>query len=117
MNTPARLPALLAYLIPVIGWLYVFFFQRKNTFAIFHLRQAVGLFLFLVATIVTWGAIAWVMAWIPYMAVLGIALFTIVIAACLYGLVAWVMGMTNALRNRLVPLPIFGQWANRLPIR
>lgn len=117
MNPSARLPAVLAYLIPIIGWLYVYFFQRKNAFAIFHLRQAVGLFLFLAAALAIWALVAWVLAWIPYMAVLGIALFTIVIAAYLYGLVAWVMGMINALRNRPVPLPIFGQWANRLPIR
>jgi uncharacterized membrane protein len=117
MSRPSRVPAVLAYLIPVIGWLYVFFFQRKNTLAVYHLRQSIGLFLFLVATLAGWAVIAWVLAWIPYMAVLGIALFTIVIAAYLYGVVAWILGMINALRNRLAPLPLFGQWANRLPIR
>jgi uncharacterized membrane protein len=117
MSRPSRLPAVLAYLIPVIGWLYVFFFQRKNILAIYHLKQSIGLFLFLVATMAGWAVIAWVLAWIPCMAVLSIALFAIVIAAYLYGIVAWILGLINALSNRLAPLPLFGQWANRLPIR
>jgi uncharacterized membrane protein len=106
----------LAYLIPVIGWLYVFFFQRKNSLAIYHLRQSIGLFLFLVATLVGWAVIAWVLAWIPYMAVVSIALFAIVIAVYVFGIVAWMLGLINALSNRLAPLPLFGQWASRLPI-
>jgi uncharacterized membrane protein len=107
----------LAYLIPVIGWLYVLFFQRKNELAVYHLRQAVGLLLFLVAVLAGWAIIAWILAWIPFVAVLSAALFTIVITAYLYGLAAWILGMSKALRGQLTPLPLFGQFANRLPIR
>lgn len=102
---------------PVIGWLYVFFFQRKNALAMYHLRQAVGLFVFLAATISGWAVVAWILAWIPYMGALGAALFTIVIAACLFGIVAWLLGLFHALGRRTVPLPGFGRWASRLPIR
>jgi uncharacterized membrane protein len=108
--------AFLAY-IPLIGWLYVFLFQRTNPLAIFHLRQSIGLFLFLVGTLLVWAVVAWIIAWIPYAAVLGITLFAIVILAYLYGFVAWIYGMNNALRSRLVKLPVFGEWANRLPIK
>jgi uncharacterized membrane protein len=107
----------LAYLVPVIGWLYVLFFQRKNSLAIYHLRQSIGLAMFLVATTAGWAVVGWVLAWIPYMAVLSIALFAIVIAAYLYGIVAWILGLSNALSARQTPLPLFGQWASRLPIR
>lgn len=62
------------------------------------------------------GIVAWLIALIPYMAVLSAALFTIVIAAYLFGVVAWITGMWNALKNKSTPLPIFGQWASRLPI-
>jgi hypothetical protein len=51
------------------------------------------------------------------MAVLGIALFAIVIAAYFYGLVAWIWGLINAFSYRQAPLPLFGQWASRLPIQ
>lgn len=117
MSRSSRLPAVLAYLIPVIGWLYVLAFQRKNLLAIYHLRQSIGLFLFLVAALAGWAVIAWVLAWIPYMDVVGIALFAVVIAAYLYGILAWILGLINALRRRLTPLPLFGRWASRLPIR
>jgi uncharacterized membrane protein len=117
MTKVSRYPAVFAYLIPVIGWLYVFFFQRKNDLAIFHLRQAIGLFLFLIGAMIAWIVVATIIAFIPYMAALGMALFTLVIAAYMYGFVAWIMGMTNAFNSRLALLPLFGRWANRLPIR
>ena len=116
MNRPSRLPAVLTYLIPVIGWLYVVFFQRKNLLAIYHLKQSLGIVLFLVVTTASWAVVGWILAWLPYMAVLSIALFAIAIVAYLYGCVAWILGLSNALRARLTPLPLFGQWASRLPI-
>jgi uncharacterized membrane protein len=116
-NQSSRLPAILAYLLPVIGWLYVFFFQRKNSLAMYHLRQSIGLILFLAAMAVGWAVIGWVLAWIPYLGIFSIALFSIVIVAYLYGSVAWIMGLINAFRARQTPLPLFGQWASRLPIR
>jgi len=116
MNRPSRLPAVLTYLVPVIGWLYVIFFQRKNSLAIYHLKQSIGLVLFLVTTTASWFAVAWVMAWIPFMDILSIALFAIVIVAYLYGCVAWILGLGNALSARPTPLPLFGEWASRLPI-
>ena len=117
MNRPSRLPAVVAYLVPVIGWLYVLFFERKNTFAVYHLRQSIGLFLFLVGALAVWAVIAWVLVWVPYAAVLSTALFALVIAAYLYGVVAWIAGMINALSGKLAPLPLFGERASRLPIR
>jgi uncharacterized membrane protein len=106
----------LSYL-PVIGWLYVLLFQRQNLLAVYHIRQSIGLFLFLIGTLAGWAVIAWILAWIPFLGVLSIALFTMVIAAYLFGIVAWIQGLMNALSNRLTPLPVFGRWADRLPIR
>lgn len=115
MNTSSRLPAVLAY-IPIIGWLYVYFAQRKNDAAVFHLRQSIGLCLFLLATLVVWAVLAWIIAWIPYTAALGMALFSLVIVVYIYGVIAWIMGLLNAANQRSNPLPVFGQWASRLPI-
>ncbi len=115
MSSSSRFPAVLAYL-PVIGWLYVFLFHRQNSFALYHLRQAIGLILFLIGAMVVWVVIAWIIAWIPYMAVFSIALFTIVIAVYMYGFMAWLVGLFYAITNRAAPLPWFGKWASRLPI-
>src|SRR6188474_1734619 len=117
MKLSSRLPAVIAYLLPVLGWLYVFFFQRKNSLALYHLRQAIGLVLFLIVTLMAWGVLSWLLAWIPYLAILGIALFALVVGAYLYGFVAWLFGIYNALRDRENPLPLFGWWASRLPIK
>lgn len=115
MNSSSSIPAVIAY-IPIIGWLYVYLTQRKNPLAIFHLRQSVGLILFLVATFVIWAVVAYLIAQIPYMAVFSVALFTIVMAFYVFGVVAWVAGIVNALKNKSAPLPVFGEWASRLPI-
>lgn len=115
MSQSSSIHALIAY-IPIIGWLYVYFVQRKNAFAVFHLRQSVGLFLFLIGAFVVWAVVAYLIALIPYMAVFSVALFTIVMAFYMFGVVAWVTGILNALKNKSTPLPLFGKWANRLPI-
>lgn len=111
-----RISAVLAY-IPVVGWLYVFLLQRKNALALFHLRQSIGLFLFLIVVFVVWAVVAWIIAWIPYAAALSMASFTMVILAFIFGIIAWLLGVVNALGNKAKPLPIFGQRANNLPLR
>jgi uncharacterized membrane protein len=116
MNQRSRIVAMCAYLIPVFAWLYIFFFERKNLLALYHLKQSIGLVLFLLAATLAWMVVGWVVAWIPYMAVLSIALFALVLAAYLFALVAWLMGLSNALRARTMPLPLFGEWASSLPI-
>ena len=116
MKIPSRLAAVLVYLVPFVGWLYVFFYQRKNELALYHLRQSVGLFLFLVTILVGWAVVAWILVWIPYFGVLSAALLTMVIAAYFFGVVAWILGVVYALRNRTVPLPGIGRWVNLLPV-
>jgi uncharacterized membrane protein len=116
MNRSFRLPAVLTYLVPVIGWLYVIFFQRKNSLAVYHLKQSICLVLFLVGITTGWIAVAWVLAWIPYLDILSIAFFAIVIVAYIFSVVVWILGLINALRARSAPLPLIGGWASRLPI-
>ena len=116
MNTSSRFSAALAYLLPVLGWLYVYFFQRKNSFALYHLRQAIGLVLFLVVTLVAWAVVGWLLAWIPYLNILSIALFALVVSAYLFGIVAWLFGIYYALSDKESPMPLFGRIASRLPI-
>lgn len=115
-NIASRVGAALAY-IPILGWLYVILVQRRNAFAMYHLKQSIGWVLFLIVVLAIWALAAWVLAWIPYAFVVSIALFALVIAAYLYGVVALLLGVRNALRARAVPLPVFGERANRLPIQ
>lgn len=111
-----RYTAFLTYLLPVLGWLYAIFFQRKSPYILFHTRQAIGLFFFLLIVFGSWVIIGYILAWIPFGFIFSMALFTLVISAFGYGLVAWIMGMANALRGKVQLLPIFGKIANSLPI-
>jgi uncharacterized membrane protein len=110
-----RLSACIAY-IPVVGWLYVLFFQRRDPFAMFHLRQSIGLILFLGVVFLGWMVVGWLVAWIPFGMLVAVALFTLVMLAFGVGLYAWIAGILYALRGRVAFLPIFGRFANRLQI-
>ncbi len=111
----SQINAALAY-IPVIGWIYILLVANREEFGRFHLRQSIGLVLFLVGVFIGWAGIAWAIAWLPFGSTVSVTLFTLVIAAVGYGVIAWVIGIANALRGLMNPLPIFGRWAHdKLP--
>lgn len=115
MSTIQRISAAISY-IPVIGWLYVLLAQRQDPFARFHLRQSIGLILGMILVFVVWIVGAWVLAWVPYLDVIAVALFSLVIAAWIAGIIAWLVGIINALRGRMDAVPLFSGLAKRLPI-
>lgn len=137
-----RISAAFAY-VPVIGWLYVFFFQRKNPLASFHLRQSIGLVLFLLRAVILWVVVAWLLMAVPsifdhllrpsgdqsplllgildsltgasqFLGAVAMATFGLVMVAFFWGFVVWLMGIYYALNNRLTALPGIGNLANRL---
>jgi uncharacterized membrane protein len=114
MKTSNRISAFIAYLLPVVGWLYVGIFRRKDNFARYHLRQAIALVLDLALVGAVWAVAAWVVAWIPYGFVFSMAMFALVIAAGMGLFVAWIIGMVNSLRGNQVPAPFAGGIARRL---
>ena len=65
-NNTQKLSAFIAYLLPILGWLYVILFQRKDAFVVFHTKQAIGLFLFLIIAFGGWAIIGYILAWIPF---------------------------------------------------
>jgi uncharacterized membrane protein len=116
VNRDSRIPAFLAYLLSIIGWLYVLFFHRRNAYAIFHVKQSVGILLFAVGVTIGWLILGWLLAWIPFGGVFMMSLFSLVIAAYLFSLVIWIMGMARALTDQHQPLPLIGVWADNLPL-
>lgn len=115
MNASRRIPAFLAYLLLPIGWLYVLIFHRRNPWAVFHCKQSIAIVAWLLAITAGWAVVGWLLAWIPYAFVLSVALFTLVIAAYVFGVVIWIVGMVSALQGRARPLPVVGRWGQRLP--
>lgn len=110
-----RLAAAITY-IPVLGWLYAYLTSGRNAYVMFHVRQSIGLFLYLIVIFAGWGVLTWALSWIPWGFLIGVVLFTLVIVAAAAGVVAWIVGIINALRGRVALLPIFGAAAHRLRI-
>ena len=113
MDTSQRISAVIAY-IPVIGWLYVLFAQRKSGFAVFHLRQSIGMAIGIIGSLLAWAAVSWVLTWIPFGDVVAVALFALVLTVWIIAAIALVVGIVNAARGRMNQLPFFGGIANWL---
>jgi len=115
MISSERIAAFLSYLFLPIGWLYVFLFGRRSALAVFHCKQSIVLVGFVLIVSAVWAGVTWLLAWIPLGAVIGIAFFSLVMAVWTFGVIAWLIGMVNALRGQMKALPIVGQWSWRLP--
>ena len=113
MESSERFSAFIAYL-PVIGWIYVLLLKRQDPLPMFHVRQSIGLFMFLAASFAACVVVTWALGLIPFGFMIGIALFTMVITAFIFGIVAWVTGIIHALQGRMVLLPLFGKMANSI---
>jgi uncharacterized membrane protein len=117
VSKPQRTLAFLAYLLSILGWLYVLLFQRKNELAVYHARQSLGLTLVAIGAFVAWALGAWILSWIPLVGPLvAAAAFSLVLLTYLFLGVAWIMGMVYALQAEAKPLPLVGRWVERIPI-
>ena len=117
MNEPKRHYAFLAYFVPILGWLYVLLLQKKDKFAVYHAKQSIMLTIMVLVAPVIWGAVAWILTWIPLAgAIIAAALFALVILTYIFLAAVWVVGMAYALQAKVKPLPIVGGWAERISI-
>lgn len=109
--------AFLAYALWIFGWLLVVIAARKDRFAAYHARQSLALSLAVILAPVIWLVFGWVIAWIPGVGVVvAAASFSLVIGVYIVAVVAWITGLSNAVRAQVKPLPFFGDWARRLPV-
>lgn len=116
MNQSSRISAFLAYLLLIIGWLYVFLLNRNDRLAVYHAKQSIMIVLAAIATPVVWVVFSWLITFIPLVgAVLAIASFALVIATYFALVVAWLVGMSYALQEKIKPVPLVGKWAEHLP--
>jgi uncharacterized membrane protein len=117
VNNNKKLSAFLAYLIPILGPLYVFIAQRDDAYATFHAKQSLALTALAIGTPLGWAVLSWALLWIPTAGpLIAVPGFTMVVLIYVFLAVVWIVGMANALRNQLKPLPIVGKWAERIPI-
>ena len=117
MNASKRHLAFIAYLVPVLGWLYGLLFERKDEFVLYHAKQAMMLTITAVVAPVAWAVAAWILVWVPLVGpVLAATLFALVVLTYLSLAAVWIVGMINALTAQAKPLPVVGRWAERISI-
>lgn len=109
MKPSSRYLAFAAYLLSLPGALFVLLARRDDSFAVYHARQSLALWLAALLLPLAWAVCAWALAWIPLVGpVLAVALFALVLAAYCGLLVAWLTGMLYALQGRAKRLPVIG---------
>jgi uncharacterized membrane protein len=117
MNKPQKIPALLAYLLPILGWLYVLVFHRKDEFAVYHAKQSLVMTITAIGAPLVWAIVAWAIAWIPLVGpIVAAALFALVILTYVVLTATWIVGMVYVSQAKMKPVPVVGGWAERLPV-
>lgn len=107
--------AFFAYLLSIIGALYVLIFRRKDDFAVYHAKQSLGIVFLAISLFVAWMGFGWIISWIPYVGfIFAIAFFSLVIAGYLVLFVSWIIGIKYALDEKKQPVPIVGGYALRV---
>ncbi len=117
MSKPGRNAAFLAYLLPILGWLYVLLFRWKDELAVYHAKQSMMLTMTAIGAPAAWAVVAWIVSWLPLAgSIIAAALFALVILVYIFLAVTWVIGMVYALQAKIKPVPVLGGWAERIPI-
>ena len=114
-ETAEKILAFLAYLLVIVGAVYILLMHRKNKFAVHHAKQALGVIIIAISMFIAWVVGGWIISWIPYIGfIFTAALFALVIAAYIVLCICYITGMMYALDANLQSVPIVGEFANRL---
>lgn len=97
--------AILSY-ITFIGWIVaiVMHGSNKTKLGAFHIRQALGIFITLVAVAI----VATILAFIPFLG------WFIDLAMYIAMLAAWIMGLIGAISGEMKPLPVVGEFYQKI---
>ena len=109
VSETSRIWALLAYLLLIVGWLLVMLLRRNDSFARYHAHQSLRMMIATILTPLLWAVASWLAIFVPLAGpMFAAASFALVIAVALAFVIAWILGMVNALRGQRKPLPLFG---------
>jgi uncharacterized membrane protein len=109
VSRSSRYLAFVSYLLSLPGALFVLLARRDDPFAIYHARQSLTLAIVGIVAPLIWAVVAWALAWIPILgAMLGVILFSLLIATYAGILFSWIVGMVYSLKGQVRPLPFFG---------
>ncbi len=107
--------AVLAYIVPLIGGLIGLLIDRRNPLTRVHAQQSLGAVAALALSFVAWGVIAYLVALIPAVGpVIGVALFSFVIAMTIFLLINWIFSLLHALRGAERTIPFGNRIVRRV---
>ncbi|GAC1390881.1 MAG: hypothetical protein NVSMB38_09850 [Ktedonobacteraceae bacterium] len=109
LNIDPNLAALLSYLlVPFfpVGALIIFLMEKRNRFVRFHAMQS----LILGGGLIALSLIVRILAFIPFVGLIGGCLYSLVAIAAL---VLYIVLMVQAFQNKMFKLPIIGDYAER----
>ena len=101
--------ALLAYLLPVLGPAYIRALRKDDAFSRYHAIQSLSIVVALILAPAVWILFSWLVSLLPFGGVVAAYVFALVVAVYMAVVVAWVVGIVNALRARRSPVPFFGR--------
>ena len=105
MGNDEKLWGVLIYLISIIGIAIVYFTEKKkNLFLMYHVKQSLALFI-ISLVISAAGSVIPILGW-----------FVIMPIGYLFILALWILGMMNAWNGVKKPLPIIGEYAEKMDI-
>ena len=100
MTQENKTAAFLAYLLLVIGWLYVFISHRNDRLAMYHTKQSIMLVIVALLVPVVWAIFSFIVTFIPYVgALLAVSSFSLVIVVYLFLIGLWIIGMVFGLAS------------------
>lgn len=114
-ETAEKILAFLAYLLVIVGAVYILLVHRKNKLAVHHAKQALGIIIIAISIFIAWVVGGWIISWIPYIGfIVTVALFALVIAAYIVLAVGYITGIIYVLDEKKQPVPVVGKFATRL---
>ncbi len=110
--------AVLAYILVGIIWYFVDEKMRKNTYAKFHVKQALILLGLSIAVNIVFfilSIISTIFAFIPGVGlVIGAIIWLVIVVLWLGVLVLWIIGILNSLNGKEQELPVIGKYSKHL---
>ncbi|HEY8549333.1 MAG TPA: DUF4870 domain-containing protein [Vicinamibacterales bacterium] len=107
----ANVAAALSYLLGLITGIVFYAIEKDSRFVKFHAMQSILVSLGVIVVWVVYGVLANVLAWIPILGWIALALLWAVIA--IGALVLWIVLMLKAFQGERFKLPWFGDMAER----
>jgi uncharacterized membrane protein len=106
--------AFLAYLLGIIGFLIVLLAKKDNKFAMYHAKQSLVLSIVALIVWIPAAIITALIGWIPVIGWIIAILIWIVVMIVMLGLfVLLVIGIINALSDKMQPLPVIGKFGDK----